>query len=433
MANMPSRSCPNCGTPVAGNQRFCSNCGTIMDGDPNKPTALAPTQENLTASAGTRPSDAPLAPPPPPAGTYSGSAQPPFTSYPPQGMSQPQQSFQQPPVYAQPVKDSSRGVLGQIGCGMGLIILLVLVICGVSGYFGWQWVSGLAKNASTSSTTTTTGSSQTANGITPTAVPLSTATINQTVTYASVDFTVVNVQQGSPANFSDDSNANAPILLRVNIKEQNTTTHNISYFYSDITRLILSDQSSVAPATSKEGYGPDASVTRTNCIDYPLNSTVDLGKVTLQLGKSSEAQMNIPLSGKGDLSKYQPKTVSPNTTVPYDGLKWTLTSATASLSAGGKQADSGMRFITVSLKADNPTTSTFYPDPNGHMRLKSGDITNPPVDSTLPVSIDAGTTSTTGTVTFQMPVGSTNFTLIFVGYPDQNPPISQATTDFQIS
>ena len=142
--------------------------------------------------------------------------------------------------------------------------------------------------------------------------------------------------------------------------------------------------------------------------------------------------MDVPLTGNASLSKYQLKTISPNTSVQYAGLNWTLTTVTSSLSANGKQADSGMRYIVVTLKIDNPTSNTFFPSATDKFRLQAGGTTNPPTNSTLPISIAAGTTNTVGTVTFQMPQNSSSFTLIMLARTDTTPSASQYTTNFQI-
>ncbi len=109
--------------------------------------------------------------------------------------------------------------------------------------------------------------------------------------------------------------------------------------------------------------------------------------------------MDVPLTGNADLSKYQLKTISPNMSFQYAGLKWTLTIVTSSWSADGKQADSGMRYIVVTLTVNNPTSDTYYYSINDYGRLHSGNITNPPTNTTLDSSIAAGTTGATGTIT----------------------------------
>src|SRR5260370_2427640 len=54
----------------------------------------------------------------------------------PQGYQPPLQNAQPLPEYAKTQKNSSRSVLGKIGCGGGVAILLTLLVLGAAGYFG---------------------------------------------------------------------------------------------------------------------------------------------------------------------------------------------------------------------------------------------------------------------------------------------------------
>jgi hypothetical protein len=138
------------------------------------------------------------------------------------------------------------------------------------------------------------------------------------------------------------------------------------------------------------------------------------------------------LTGKADLSAYALKTISPNTTFTYAGMNWNLTSVTSSLSAGGKQADSGKRYIVVNLKLSNPTSNTYYFNANNVVRLQGGGVTNAPADSSGAYVVQAGATDQTATVTFLMPQNASPLTLIMLAQSDVTPPVSQYTTSFQI-
>jgi len=113
-------------------------------------------------------------------------------------------------------------------------------------------------------------------------------------------------------------------------------------------------------------------------------------------------------------------------------VNWTLTTVTSSFSANGKQADNGMRYIVVTLKLDNPTSSVFFPEMSTYARLKLGEIINSPTSDTFPVDIAAGTTGTTGTVTFLMPQNNSSFTLTMLARTNTTPPAPQVTKDFQV-
>lgn len=459
MAQMPSRPCPHCGNLVAPGQRFCSNCGTTMDMGFANPTAAASGSEHI-AGVPEAATQLPV-PPPLPVGIYNQNQTPPPpppTYYPSQGP-QAQQGFpqsqqvpqgypqgQQPlapvaPSYARPQKDASKGVLGQIGCGVLAVILIIVLLVGGAS-FGLYWFishaghSGTTNNNTTTGNTVTTGNNattgtngNTGNSGTPTAIPLLTAQINQSVTYASDQITITSVQEAS--SYSDDATPNSPVTLRINMKEQNSTSGTIFPSYGDSFRLILPDKTSVAPGQSQLSAVIDQAVSRTNWIDFPLQSSIPIAQLTLQLGKSSEAQEVIPLTGTANLTQYQDKTITPNTLIKYAGVNWTLTSVTSSLSSKGTQANTGMRFIVVTLKLDNTSSNTYFPDQN-NFRLQGGGLTSASVSNTLPPPISSGVTGQVGTITFQVTQASGSFTLVFLAQPTANPPVSQETTTFQI-
>lgn len=432
---MAQTFCPQCGSPMAPGQRFCSNCGSTIDAGFGVPTSAASSGEQYPPVPGM--SNLSVPPPPPPSGAYN---QPPpsaaSTYYPPQApqsFPSAQQNFQaapQPvPTYAKPVKDSSKGVLGQIGCGVLLVILLIVGLCGGASYLLYRYVINAA-NATTTDTTTTTGSNGNGNSGTPQAIPTTTAQINQSLTYSSVDFTVVNVQEAS--SFADDSSPSSPVTLRINVTEHNPTADTVYLNYTNQLRVVLPDKSIVTAGTSKVDGIIGQAVQRTNWIDFPLTKSIPINQLSLQFGAANETLMSVPLTGSADLSAYKLKSITPNAAFQYSGVNWTLTAVTSSLSANGKQADTGMRFIVLTLKADNPSTNgTFYTSADT-MRLQSGSVTNSSTNNNLPYPINAGTNGATGTITFMMPQNNSSFTFIMLAQPTASPPIAQVSTNFQI-
>ena len=432
--------CPQCGTSMPPGQRFCSNCGSTLDSGFSIPTAAAsgdhfPPVPDMSA------------PPPPPSSVYN-VTQPPATNtyYPPQeqqGFSsgqnfpQAQQNFQaaaapQPvPTYAKPQKDSTKSVLGQLGCGMLVVILLIVGVCGGASYFAYRWVTSAASSTNTTNTTTNTltgNNGNNSNSGTPQAIPTVTAPINQTLTFSSVDYTIVNAQEAS--SYSDDSSPSSPVIVRINVTEHNGTTNTVYTNYTDQLRLILPDKTVVTPSNSQTPGAISQSVQRNNWIDFPLSKSYAINQLTLQFGTASETQMNVPLTGNADLSQYKLKTITPNSQFQYSGVNWTITTITSSLSADGKQADTGMRFIVLTLKGDNNSANTYYPNIDV-IRLKSGSITNSSTSNTLPV-INAGDTGKVATLTFMMPQNNSSFTYLWLAIPNSNPPVTQASVDFQI-
>jgi hypothetical protein len=426
-----NRYCPQCGSPVATGQSFCSNCGATMDMNMAHPTARTP-EGNV--------------PPPPPLESLTPAPSTAYTQYPSsmQGGMQSAPGYSTPPPpapvptfpgaqvpsYAKPQKDSSKSVLGQIGCGVLAVILLIVVLCGGASYVGYRYISSISSTPGTTTNTGTNSGNSSSN--TPTSSQVITKQINQTITYASVEMTIQNVQQAN--SFSDDTFSSSNGVVRINLKENNTATGGGSFAYSEVVRLILPDKSSVAPSDTKASTNPQAQTTRENWWDFPVSTSVSIDKLTLQLGQSTEAQMQVPLTGNADLSQYQPKTVNPNAQAQYQGLNWTITSAVKSWGAYGQQAPQGQRYVIVTLKVDNNSSQYFSRYYGDYARLKSGSNTSSPTtDSTLSTSFPAGSTGATGTLVFLMPDSSTNFSLILLGDTTASPAIAQATINFQIA
>lgn len=421
MAQSASRPCPTCGNQVAAGQRFCNNCGTDLS------RVETPSQ-------------------------YGG--QQPYSQSP---YGQPQQPFQyqqpqQPQQYQQPQKTNpiaeALGALGLLffmrryrpgytprrqssGCCGCLVALVILgLIFGIPGYIAYR---SAGPNLFQRIQNTVTSSTNNNGGILSTRPPASPTTtqLNKTITYAGIDITMVNVQQAS--SFSDDQNNSANQLLRLNMKETASSTPG-RFLYTDVMRLVLPDKSTVGPTQEQNDIATDPGTSRANWIDFPIPTNLKADQLTLLLGRNTEAQMSIPLSSNANLSAYQSKTVNPNVTTHYNGLTWTMTSATLAWSYDGKQADKGMRYVFVQFRIDNPTSQQFVSGfPDEYMRLKAGDSTNAPTgNTTLPTTIAPASSGATGIVGFQVPEGVSSYTLILLARTNVTPAVAQATMDFQI-
>jgi zinc-ribbon domain len=339
------------------------------------------------------------------------------------------------PAYAQAPK-RSRGCLVA-----SIVLLLVLALGGVGAFYILRHnnstgssqngnSSGAQQNTpSTSGNTPTSATTPGSNGNTPNTGGPATVPLNLKFTYSSVDITLLSVQQAS--SFADDSSTPHG-GVRVATKESNSTTNNVRYLYGDVIRLIMPDGSIIAPSNEKSFEGPAAGISRGNWIDFAVtNQNIDLSKLILRFGSATENQMNIPLVAGADLSKYQSRTVTPNTPFQYAGMNWTLTSATESLSANGQQAATGMVYVTVALKVVNSSANNFSAYPGDYMRLQSGDSKSPPTtDFTFPTSVASQGTGT-GMVTFAIPQGGTSLTLLMLAQ-QSSPPVSASSVTFQI-
>jgi hypothetical protein len=286
-------------------------------------------------------------------------------------------------------------------------------------------ISGISKNLNFSSSS----SSSSSNSSFTTQPAITKVPLNEKVNFYGVDITIVDAWQSQ--TFLDDSSSGTTGVVRLNLKEDNSSTSSARYLYSDEARLLLPDKTSVAPVNEQQFGGPDGGVSRTNWLDFTVPTSVKISQLTFQLGRETKAQEMIPLTGKVSLSQYKPKMAQLNVATQYAGLTWTITTATVSLGFKGQQADKGMQYVTVTLKVDNPTTQTFRGYYGDYMRLKSGDSTSAPTgDTTLPLSFDSGSSGSTGDVVFLMPSSSASYTLIFEA--NSYAQYTQATANFQV-
>jgi hypothetical protein len=488
LAQSSSRFCAQCGSPIEVGHRFCTNCGATTSVESNAPTALAtgdrtpvqslsspgapvpPVKSDAPDSTIMAPNSTPITPNRPVSGdtpviysaatpnvagvTYStvptagsqfyahaagGEIIPPPP--PPDSYISPSEQTSPTPYYAPPAPGSSpvppyaRAPKRSRGCLVAsVVLLLVLVLGGTGVYFAVRHgvgngnQSGKGAHGQQSTPSSSGGNTPSSSGSTPSSSVPITEQLNLKFTYSSIDLTLVSVQQAS--SFSDDSSTSQG-GVRVSMHESNPTTRGAPYAYGDVVRLVLPDGSIVPPSNEKNFEAPAAGVSQDNWIDFAVTAqNIDLSKLILRFGASSENQMNIPLVPNADLSKYQPKTVTPNTKFQYAGMSWTLTSATESLSANGQQAKTGMVYIVVTLKAVNSSASDFSAYPGDYIRLKSGDTTAAPVDFTFPVGVASQATGM-GTFSFTVPRGSTSFRLLML-VRQTSPPINAASATFQI-
>lgn len=392
-----------------------------------------------------------IAPPPPPDSLVAPLYQPSYQA--PEQVSSPaQQPTPAPGTYVVP--DYARAPRrSRAGLIVSLVLLLVLVLGGVAAYALFfhksngnnQGNQGSPSthnntpvtngNTPVSTVTPTTGTSDTSTpgsgSTTPTtsASGATTEQVNLAFTYAGIDITVTTVQYAQ--SYPDDTGITSG-GVRVSLNEKNATSANPGYYYPDLARLILADGSAIAPSQTLHSSNPQAQTTATNWLDFPVTSQpADLSQLTLQLGTAQQNQMQIPLKAGADLSKYQPKTVTPGTKFQYAGLNWTLKSATESLSIAGNQATSGNVYVTVTLAVFNPTAndySGYYAD---IARLSTGSATSSPTGaSTFPTSVPSQTNAT-GTIVFLVPQGNTAYTLVMLAV-QSSPPIQQTTVPFTI-
>ncbi len=437
MTQNSSSSCSNCGTPVPENMRFCPNCGT-----PAKPEA------GISVMHAHGEGDSISKAPPPPVSYAQTQKATSFPAYQPQpqqayqasqGYPPPLPGTQPPPVYAQPQKNGSGKLLGKIGCGVGVAILLVVLLLGTAGYFGYRYLANRVTSAVNSSTGSGGGSTggNTNPAATPVQAPIKTSPVNATVTYAGVDLTILDVQQSAnrldDPNIVPDANGSMPSVLRLDFKEHNTGTNDVSpSFYTDGFRLLLSGANGVAPVSIQKQSGLAADVSQTNWLDFPVPARTDVSQIKLQLGTDTDAQMAFPLTANPDTSQYQSKSFPlTGKQTQYSGLSWAITAATLNWSADSTQATKGMRYLTLSMKVNNPTTSDFNAYTPDIARIKTGEIISSTIGGSFGggLGIASGSSGKTGDFIFLVPQNIISYTFLLLDQSGQN---QNATIDFQL-
>jgi hypothetical protein len=259
---------------------------------------------------------------------------------------------------------------------------------------------------------------------------ITTTPLSLSFPYAGANITLVNAQQAQ--NFLDDPNSHNDGMLRLNLRATNSTSVRVAWRYEDIAQLVLPGNSIVGPTYVKGVVDLPPGKTQSSVVDFAVPTGTALAKVTLRIGAAGEAQMDIPLKAQADLSNLLPHKTALNGQAVYFGLNWTLQSATTSLSIPGEQASKGMRYVTLALSVDNTLSQTAITgSPYQYARLQSGRTQAVPVDSTLPVSFQAGATGVTGTLSFLVPQKSTAFTLLFL--PPNQDSNDSAALSFQLA
>ncbi len=387
-ANAP-RFCPRCGAPVGIGRRVCANCGldipsrTIGQDFAAVPRASAPSPQEGVAVPDQDILQAP-------------------SSWP--------SAASKRPLASGPIMPASKSRRGRVGL---VIALLVVALLGIGGYF-LAALLGVQLPGTTNSQPAVT-----------------TSNVNETVTYAGVSITILNAQQSQ--RFVNDPDSGNDGMLRLNLREQNSAAMTIDLPYANIARLVLPGGSTVAPVYVKTKGSIAAGATQNSFLDFAVPTTTAVRKIILRLGAASEAQMDIPLTGQANLSKYAPHSVKPGGQMLYMGLNWTLTQATSQLYIDGQQASKGKRYIIVTLSVDNPLSQeAITGSPYSYIRLQVGKTLLSPQATTLPVSFATGETGKTGTVTFLVPQNSSAFTLI-LQLQGSNSGFDPASTDFQLS
>jgi hypothetical protein len=248
---------------------------------------------------------------------------------------------------------------------------------------------------------------------TPTQPAITTTPLGTTVNYAGVDITVVNAQKSQ--SFLDDPHSASDGMLRLLLRAQNKTSLSLNLPYATITHVTLPNRKVLSPTYVQHDEHLTPNATGSDLVDFAVPQNVRVDQVIFHLGSVDEAQLDIPLNGHANVDQYASKTAHPNKPISYYGLSWSLTDTSVQFHIDGHQASKGMRYLILTLKVDNPLFEKAIPGsplpPDGYAQLQANNTSIRPIDTTLPVSFEAGVTGKIGTLTFLVPQDVTTFTL----------------------
>ena len=307
---------------------------------------------------------------------------------------------------------------------MMMILLILLILLGAGGFFAFRYVTGRSIKAAN------TGKNS---EITPTQATLKMTPINAMVNYASVTLTIINAQQAT--SFADDNGTSAQGVVRLNLHAvQSDVNKDFTsapvFAYPECFTLFLPGGNKVSMGGYKDLTGPAQKEDRTTWIDFPASTSLKVDQMILQIGKDTEEQIQVPLTGNANLSQYQPKQNTPNLRVAFGSMFWTLKTVTFKLSDSGTQVEKGKRFLVLTFSLDNPGTDGYNAFPPDFIRLQYGGTTIA-LEQAVIGDAAAGTTNIPGLVSFLVPQDTTTATFILL--PGHTPgATNQATIPFQI-
>lgn len=255
-----------------------------------------------------------------------------------------------------------------------------------------------------------------------TPIPIQTFTVQRTVNYAGLAYTILNVQ--TAPSFTDDGIHSGAAVVRVNMHVSNPSSDQISVMYYDIARLLVPKLNSLAPTNTSLSAGPQPGTSETGWIDFSVPQSVQLDTLKLQLGSNllGEYLVTLPFTGKFNANIYADHTSAQNLDINYyfphnapQLLVYHLASVNIRYSYRGMQAKAGQQFYVLNFHVTNPNSNTVSPGFGyDYIRLSfNGGPIHPPIDNTLPYSFP-NTRPINGSVIFAGPAGTRAVTIDFL-------------------
>jgi len=286
---------------------------------------------------------------------------------------------------------------------LSIILVAGLFIGTMAGFVAWNWLKGLQFTSSNS-----------------TSLPqVTTLNVQRTVSYADLNFTVLNAQYGT--SFADDDIHAGQAVVRLNMRVSNPNTFSVAVIYYDIARLLIPKLQPVAPTNVSLSTGPKPGSSETGWIDFPVAQNTQMKTLKLQLGSAAlgEMLMTVPFSGTFNPDQYKEKASPQSLTVYYNFggsiLTYHLESVDIRYSYQGSQCKAGQQFYVLNFSVDNGNGANISPGYGyDYIRLFVNGLNRPPVDNTLPYTFKAGATGVSGRVVYSEPAGLKSLQIAFL-------------------
>lgn len=248
---------------------------------------------------------------------------------------------------------------------------------------------------------------------------ITTFNVQRTVSYADLNFTVLNAQYAT--SFADDDIQPGPAMVRVNMRVSNKNSDAISIIYYDVARLLVPRQPPVPPTNVHLSAAARPGTNESGWIDFPVARGIHLASLQLQLGSAAlnETLVTVPFSGPFDASRYANRWSPQTLTIYYNFegnvLLYHLKSVDVRYSYRGTEVRAGQQFYVLNLAVDNNKGVDVNPGFGfDYIRLVIDGNNRPPIDNTLPYGFKAGAQGVGGRVAYVAPAGLKTLTIAFL-------------------
>ncbi len=283
------------------------------------------------------------------------------------------------------------------------LLIIGLIIFGSVSFITWKLLSNFQFSPEATSTQPA----------------ITTFSVQRSITYADLTFTVLNAQYAT--SFPDDTIQSGPTVLRLNMGVINKTTDPVNVIYYDVARLLVPKLNPVAPSNLQLSTGLKPGSSETGWIDFPVAKGIQLAALKLQLGSAAlgETLVTIPFRGAFDPNRYAGRSSHQSLAFLYDfagnTLIYHLNSVDIRYSYLGTECKAGQQFYILNFSVDNNNGVAVSPGYGfNYVRLVVNGYNKPPIDNTLPYGFKAGAHGVAGRVVYTAPAGLKTLGIAFL-------------------